>query len=400
MRKFESLQEEILHRVKKGYKKQVTWRRRLHQYPELSFEEYKTTAFLKNEIKKLGFKILPIKLPTGLIAEISGCRPGATVAIRTDIDALPVLEKTGLPFKSRTVGRMHACGHDMHMAAVLGTGAVIAAMKDKFPGHVRLLFQPAEEMPPGGAKPMIDEGALKDVSMVLGLHVDPEIPTGEISLRDGITMASVYDFDIIVTGQGGHAARPHQVVDALATAAEILESLQKIVSREIDPIAPVAISFGKITGGTARNTIAEEVRIWGTARTLSAENFKKVPTLIKRTVRGICLARGAVGRVEPIASFPPLKNSPVVNKLLAKNYRRLFPDNKISETEMVLGGEDFAYYLKKVPGAMFRLGIRNDRLGANRPWHSPNFIADENALIYATSLLTAATMDFLNQQKK
>jgi len=400
MRKFNSRHEEILHRVKKGHKKQITWRRHLHKYPELSFQEFKTTSFLKNEIKKLGFKILPLKLPSGLIAEISGHKPGATIAIRTDIDALPVLEKTKLSFKSKNVGRMHACGHDMHMATVLGVGAVVSAMSDKFRGSVRLLFQPAEEMPPGGAKPLIEAGALKNVSMVLGLHVDPDIPTGEITLRDGITMASVYDFDIIVTSRGGHAARPHLGVDALSTAAEILESLQKIVSREINPIAPVAISFGKIRGGAARNTIAEEVRIWGTARTLSAENFKKVPALIKRTVRGICLARGATGRVISIASYPPLKNAPVANKLLSQNYKQLFPEGKISETEIVLGGEDFAFYLKKVPGAMFRLGIKNDRIRANRPWHSPDFIADENALIYSTSLMAAAAIDFLNRKKK
>ena len=400
MRKLNSLHEEILHRVNKGRKRQISWRRHLHKYPELSYQEFKTTSYLKNEIKKLGFRILPLKLPSGLIAEISGHKPGATVAIRTDIDALPVLERTRLPFKSKNIGCMHACGHDMHMATVLGVGAVVSAMRDKFKGKVRLLFQPAEEMPPGGAKPLIEAGALKNVGMVLGLHVDPEILTGEISLRDGISMASVYDFDIIVTGRGGHAARPQQGVDALSTAAEILESLQKIVSREIDPIAPVAISFGKIRGGAARNTIAEEVSIWGTARTLSSENFKKVPALIKRTVRGICYARGATGRVISIASYPPLKNSPTANKLLAKNYNLLFPGGKISETEIVLGGEDFAFYLKKVPGAMFRLGIKNDSIGANRPWHSPEFIADENALIYSTSLMTATALDYLNQKNK
>ena len=319
MSRNENFYREILTRVKKNHKRQVAWRRHLHLFPEISNREFKTTEYLRKEVKKLGFKEIPIKLKTGLLAELSGKKSGATVAIRTDIDALPVTEQTGLAFKSKNEGRMHACGHDMHMATILGTGAVLAGLRDRWPGRVRLLFQPAEEMPPGGAAPMIKNGALKGVDMILGLHVDPDIPVGRITVRDGITMASVYDFDIIITSKGGHAARPHQGVDAVATAAEVIESLQKVVSREIDPISPVALSFGTIRGGVARNTIADRVHIQGTVRTLSQKDFRKVPALIKKTVKGICRARGAAFEIIPIASYPPLKNHPLVNRLLKKN---------------------------------------------------------------------------------
>jgi len=396
----DNLYSEILHRVKKSHKRQVALRRHLHRFPEISNREFKTTAFLRKEVKKLGFKEIPIKLKTGLLAELSGKKPGPTVAIRTDIDALPVTEKTGLAYRSKNEGCMHACGHDMHMAAILGTGLVLSEMRDQWPGRVRLIFQPAEEMPPGGAEPMIKNGALKGVDMILGLHVDPDIPVGQITLRDGITMASVYDFDIIVTSRGGHAAHPHQGVDALVTAAEIIESLQKVVSRETDPITPVAISFGTIHGGVARNTIADRVHIQGTARSLSQKNFNKVPALIKRTVNGICRARGADCELIPVASYPPLKNHPRVNRLLSANYETLFGRGLISESELSLGGEDFAFYLKEIPGAMFRLGIRNEKIKADKPWHSPEFIADENALVYGTALLAATALDFLKNNKQ
>lgn len=392
-----NLYRDIIAQVNKIHKKQVAWRRHLHQFPELSNQEFETTAFLKKEINRIGFKLIPIKLKTGVLAELGGYGSGPTVALRTDIDALPITEKTGLRYRSKNIGRMHACGHDMHMAAILGAAVILAHMKDHFRGRVRLICQPAEEMPPGGAEPMINNGALEGVDMILGLHVDPDIPTGKITLRDGIAMASVFDFDIIVTGPGGHAARPHLTVDAITTAAEIIEALQKIVSRETDPIDPVVITFGTIEGGVARNTIAERVKIAGTARTFSPKNFKKIPALIKRTVAGVSRARGARAEVIPLASFPPLKNHAGVNRLLADNFKALFGPGRVSLSELVMGGEDFAFYLQKVPGAMFRLGIRNENIKADQPWHSPEFMADENALVYGTSLLVAATLDYLTR---
>jgi len=381
-------------------KEQIGWRQHLHRYPELSFEEHKTTQFLKKAAKRIGLKIIPIRMKTGLLAELTGKKGGPTVAIRTDIDALPIKEMTSLPFRSKNNGCMHACGHDMHMAMVLGAAKLLCQMRDELHGNVRFIFQPAEEKPPGGARPMIENGALKNVSAIFGLHVDPTLPTGKISLRDGAVMASVYDFDITILGRGGHAARPNLAVDAIVTAAEVIGSLQKITSREIDPITPAVISIGRIEGGSARNVVADRVKFFGTARVMSQQAYRKIPTLIKRTVAGICRARGAEYEFTPVAGYPVLKNHPTINRLFEKNYIALFGRGKIARTDLALGGEDFACYLQKVPGAMFRLGSRNKKIKADKPWHSPEFIADERALEYGTSLLVACTLDFLENASK
>lgn len=374
---------------------QRDWRRHLHQHPELSNEEFKTTAFLIEKVKGLGLTPRKTALPTGFMAELKG-KGDRVVAVRTDIDALPIVEKSGVPFASLTKGKMHACGHDVHMATVLGAAAILTKLRDQVHGTVRFIFQPAEEMPPGGARPMIAAGALKDVSMIFGLHVDPHLTVKKIGLRDGATMASVYDFDLIIRGQTGHAARPHMAVDAIATAAEVIDSLQKVVAREIDPISPVVITFGQIEGGVARNVVADQVKIVGTARTLSASAKKNVPALIRRTVDGICRARGAKFEMREIADYPVLVNDAKVNKLLARSFDFLYGPGKIEETPQVLGGEDFACYLEQVPGAMFRLGVMNKKIKADKPWHSPEFIADEAAMPVGSALLAAVVIDALN----
>jgi amidohydrolase len=209
-------------------------------------------------------------------------------------------------------------------------------------------------------------------------------------------MASVYDFDLIIHGRSGHAARPHTAVDAIATAAEIVESLQKIVSREISPMASTVISFGSIQGGTARNVVADRVMLRGTSRALSEEVARQVPKLIKRTVAGICKARNAKFEMIEVAGYPILRNDLSVNRLLKSSYDALFGAGKVKETEMMLGGEDFACYLDEAPGAMFRLGIRNKKIKADRPWHSSDFMVDDDAIVYGTALMVAATLNYLH----
>ncbi len=387
--------EKILKHSLKILPKQKSWRRYLHTYPEISNQEFETTKYLITELKKLSIKTKRLKLPTGLIAEVKGKKPGAIVAVRTDIDALPILEKTGLPYQSKNKGCMHACGHDMHMATILGVASMMQNMRDDFCGTVRFLFQPSEEMPPGGAKPMIAEGVLDDVKMIFGLHVDPHLKTGKIGLRDGVTMGSVTDFDLIVRGRSGHAARPHHTVDAIVTAAEVVESLQKVVSREIDPIDPVVITFGKISGGYARNVICDEVLLVGTIRTLSPKAAKEVPKKVKRIAEAICKARGAKVEMTIKGDYPVLVNDADTNKIIRENYISLFGKNKIEDTPQVLGGEDFACYLEHVKGAMFRLGVMNKKIKADKPWHSPEFIVDEDALHFGSSVITASVIDAL-----
>lgn len=393
--------DKILEMARRMHPVQIIWRRHFHQYPELSNLEFKTTEFIKKELKKRRIKLIPLKINTGAAAIIKGGGKH-TAAIRTDIDALPVTEKNRIPFKSKNEGIMHACGHDMHIATVLGTAVILNQIKSVINGNIMFIFQPAEEKPPGGAAEMLNAGLFKKqkVDMIFGLHVDPGLPTGRIGLRDGPTMASVIDFDITVKGKGGHAARPHNSVDAIATAAELVGSMQKIVSREIDPMEPAVITFGKITGGTARNIIADNVILHGTARTLSPVNVRKLPVLIKRTAHGICRARGASCRIDFIANYPMLENSPETNKIFGESFSELFGKDKVRETKKVMGGEDFAFYLKEAPGAMFRLGIKNKKLGAVYPWHHPNFMADEESIFYGTSLLVKSVLEYFRRQSR
>jgi amidohydrolase len=382
--------------VRAWHTRQVKWRRHLHRYPEIANQENETTAFLKAELKKLGLKILPLKMKTGVLAELKGGRSGPTVAVRSDIDALPIQETTGLPFASRITDRMHACGHDLHMAIALGAAGVLAERRAELAGRVRFIFQPAEEEPPGGAKFMIENDALKDVRMIFGLHVDPQFPVGTVALCDGPMMASVHDFDLIIHGRGGHAARPQLAVDTVVTAAEVVESLQKIVSRNTDPATPLVITIGKIEGGSARNVIADKTSLLCTARTLSKPLSKKLPSMIKRTVGGVCKAHGATFEINELASYPILTNSAATNKLYARVFGGLFGKSKVRVADPILGGEDFAYYVQKVPGAMCRLGVRNKKIGADQSWHSPRFVADEEALFYGTALLTGAALEYFD----
>ncbi|UCD64293.1 MAG: amidohydrolase [Candidatus Zixiibacteriota bacterium] len=392
----EKMRTLVLQKARGKLPLQVKWRRHFHQAPEISNQEFRTTAYIERQVKNLGLKVTPIKLDTGLVAELHGGHRGKTAAVRTDIDALPVREMTRLSFKSRIDGAMHACGHDVHMAVVLGVAAILGELRADLKGKVRFIFQPAEEEPPGGAEPLIAGGVLKDVKMIFGLHVDPHLSTGKISLRDGVTMGSVTDFDLIVHGRGGHAARPNDGVDAIATAADVVNSVQKVVAREVDPIEPLVITFGKIEGGTARNTICDRVKLTGTARTLSPALARRLPGLIKKAARGACQARRARLEMNLVASYPVLSNHPEANRILATNYEALFGKGKIERTELVLGGEDFARYLQKTKGAMFRLGVMNRKIGADKPWHSPAFTVDEKAILYGTALIAASVIDFLH----
>jgi len=388
-------EKNILVLAEKLYPLQVKWRRWFHQNPELSNEEYRTTQFIKNILRHEGLKLQPLKMKTGAVALINE-RKKQAVAVRSDIDALPIDEKAPISFKSKNRGIMHACGHDVHAAIVMGTALILNKYKNELPGCVKFLFQPAEEMPPGGAEALIREKVLKnpEVKMIFGLHTDPSIPVGKIGLRDGPMMASVTDFDITVIGRGGHAARPHLGVDSIATEAEIVESMQKIVSREIDPLKPVVITFGTIRGGTARNVIADEAILRGTARTLSPDSLKMIPHLLKRTADGICRARGAKYKIDFIAEYPVLSNDKAANDIFAEVYREFFGRDKIVDAPQAMGGEDFAFYLQKVTGAFCRLGIQNSRIGANRPWHTSDFMVDEKSIFYGTVLLTAAVFKF------
>lgn len=387
----------IVSQADAGKKSIDALRRRLHSYPEVGHQEFRTTAILKKELSRLGLAIIDGRTETGLWAQLDTERKGPIIAVRTDIDALPVTEQTGLPFASKRPGFMHACGHDVHMAVLVGTARLLVGHKNKLRGTVKFICQPAEEIPPGGARLLIDAGVLKNpkVDAILALHVDPGLPTGDIGMRDGPGMASVYDFDLRIVGKSGHAALPHTTVDALTVAAEVVTGLQQVISRMTNPVDPAAITFGTIHGGVARNVVPGEVVLQGTARSLNPALSKRLPGMISRAARHIAQGLGARAEIKPIADYPVLRSDARVNRFVGNTYRAVYPTGRIHELPAVLGGEDFAYYLQHVPGAMFRLGVGNKKIGADKPWHHPAFIADEDAISVGVATMTAAIVNLL-----
>ena len=388
----------ILKLADKYYPSARKLRRYLHQHPELSFEEKETAGKLREQLKPLGLKISKSIAGTGFTALLEGNRDGKIVGFRTDMDALPITEDTGLPFSSKHSGRMHACGHDMHMSIAIGIARILSEMRSDLRGAVKFIFQPAEESPPGGAIQMVEAGVLKspDVDTILALHVDPAIPVEKLGIRDGVMMANVIDFDIEVKGDGGHACQPDRCTDAVVVAANLVTQLQNIVSRSVDPLEPAVLTFGKIDGGSARNSIADRVLLEGTMRSLSRKTEARMRRLLERTCRHVTKASGASYEIHYIAGYPQLKNDAVMNDHIRCAARELFGKRSVIELDApIMGAEDFARYLEHVPGAMFRLGIRNKKIGAVYPWHHSKFMADERAIKVGMAVCAKALFDIL-----
>jgi amidohydrolase len=377
----------------------VKLRRELHQYPELAFNEFKTSARIAKELKKIGIDFKKGVAKTGVAGLLNKTNQGKTVALRADMDALPVLEQTNFSYKSKNKGVMHACGHDVHMACLIGAAKILTRLKEELPGKVKFIFQPSEEVHPGGAKPMIEAGVLRspDASGIFALHCDPAIPIGKIGVREGPTMAQAEDFDITIIGKGGHGARPHDGVDAIVVAAQVIQALQTIVSRKINPLEPVVVSIGKMEGGYARNIICDKVILKGTARTLNKEIAKKIPGFLKEIISGITKSAGASYELNYYGGYPILINHPKATDLARRSIAKLFGKEAIFELRRpMMGGEDFAYYLQKVPGSFLRLGIRNPKKDAIYPWHHPKFTVDEDAIKIGSAVLAGIAFDFLS----
>jgi amidohydrolase len=377
----------------------VKLRRELHQYPELYSKEFKTSERIVKELTKLKIRVKKGIARTGVVGVLEGKKGGKTVALRADMDALPILEQTNFPYKSKYPGVMHACGHDVHMTCVIGTAKILSAMKNELKGNVKFIFQPSEEVHPGGAKPMIQAGVLKNpnVSAIFGMHCDPSIPIGKIGIREGPFMAQADNFDIIIHGTGGHGARPHDGVDAIVVAAQVIQALQTIASRKISPVEPVVISVGKIEGGNARNIICDRVTLRGTARSLNQEVAKRIPRLLKEIAEGVARSAGASAQVKYQTGYPVLINPTEATRFARNTIAGMLGKNAIYEIpQPLMGAEDFAYYLQKVPGSFLRLGTRNPKKNAVYPWHHPKFTVDEEAIIIGSSVLAGLAFDFLN----
>ena len=369
----------------------VDWRRDFHRHPEVAFHEQRTSEVILGFLEGLG---LPVTACAGhgLKAVVEGQPGGPTVALRADMDALPVTEEGDAEYKSQNPGVAHACGHDGHMAILMGVAQALAARRDKFRGRVVLLFQPAEEKFPGGAQQMVAEGALEGVNAIFGLHLWQNLPTGTVGTVRGPMMAQPDVFEIEVTGRGGHGSMPHQTVDPILTAAHIVTAVQSIVSRNSDPLKPLVVSFGSIHGGTVDNVIPSEVKLVGTVRTFDDAVQALAERRLMEIVLEVSAAFGATAEVEYRRGYPPLVNDPAMADFALGVATKLFGSQAVRVIEPVMGGEDFAYFTRAVPGAFVFFGI-GDR--TQYPHHHAAFDLDEDALAPATELMASLALHYL-----
>ncbi len=360
-------------------------RRHFHQNPEPGFAERDTANYICEYLDALGVKYERVG-QTGVVATLDTGRSGPTVALRADIDALPVAEANNCEYKSQREGFMHACGHDAHTATLLVSSRFLQQHLDKFNGRIKLLFQPAEESPPGGAVELIKAGALQDVEAVYGLHVTPDLPVGQIGIITGPMMAAADRFEIKITGRGGHGASPHQTTDAVLVGCQLVNNLQSIVSRNLNPLDSAVVTVGQIKSGFRFNVIAETCIMDGTVRTLRPETRQMVRERLEEIIQGTVQAHKASYELEYEYGYPALINPPEGADIVRQVGRQLLGDEGVYELPWPsMGGEDFSYYLEHAPGAFFRLGTQlSDR--EQFPLHNPRFDLDEKALVHGVSM--------------
>ncbi|MGC8484461.1 MAG: M20 metallopeptidase family protein [Candidatus Baltobacteraceae bacterium] len=366
----------------------IEWRRAIHRRPELGFQEFETQALIERELDSLGIEHRRAA-KTGIVAVLRGALPGHTVALRADMDALPIAERSGLPFASEIPDVMHACGHDAHVAMLLGAATVLQAQRAHLHGQIVLLFQPAEEGP-GGAAPMIAEGALQNprVECAAMLHVDVRLTTGTIGVTPGPVNASADEFTLRILGRGGHGAYPHTGVDAIVAASAVVSALQSIVSREVDPLASAVVTIGTIAGGYRNNALADEVVMTGTLRAHDPAIRDALATRVERIARSVAEGYGARAELEIRRGYPPVVN----DSELARSFAPILAQEAgvtVVEAAPTMGGEDFAYIALEVPALLMRLGVRNEAIGAVRSGHSAEFVLDEAALAHGVDALVA-----------
>lgn len=381
--------------------KMVEWRRHLHAHPELSGQEYETREFLVKHLTEMGIPTKTFATHAGIVATIEGCAPGGIIALRSDMDALPVVEANDVPYRSQRTGVMHACGHDGHMATLLGTASALQESRGKWAGSVKLLFQPSEEdAPRGGAPKMIADGALDGVDAIFGLHMWPELPYGEIGITRGPMMASSDRFSLTLTGVGAHAGAPHQGTDAIMMSADVLTAFSRILHRRVDPRETATISVGTVHGGERYNVVAKEVILEGTVRTLHEGIRKQIPANMRQMIEGICSGYGGSYCLDYQYGYPSLCNSvDEASMVILTAGRFLSPEAVKTDIKPALGAEDFAFYTQKVPGAFFFLGCaaKDSNL---RPLHNGGFDFDERAMYIGAQILEETTLAALAMAKQ
>lgn len=396
----ETLLERVEERIQDRHSEFVEFRRHLHAHPELSRQEFQTTRKIRERLEALGLEVFVREEGTGLYADLTppGFDPDRhpTIAIRADIDALPILELNEVPYASRHEGVMHACGHDVHTATVFGTGAGLVAAREHLPGRIRLIFQHAEESVPGGAIDMVEFGAVDGVDAVLALHCDPSLPVGQIGVRPGAFTASIDTFEMTVRGKGGHGARPHEAVDPIFVTTQIAAALYQACGRHFDARQPFVLTIGSIHGGSVPNVIPEEVRITGSVRTISRDHREEVEAFMHRIAGGVCATYGAGYELEIVRGAPSVHNDPHVTRVFAEIGAELLGDSNVYRIPLPsMGGEDYSFYLERVPGAMFRLGTNDG--GPRHPLHSPHFDIDERAIAIGARILARSAVRLLGE---
>ncbi|MCU0443187.1 MAG: M20 family metallopeptidase [Bacteroidia bacterium] len=393
----------VLNQIKQLASKQhnqvVAWRRHIHQYPELSFMETNTQAYVAEQLRSLGITEITYTAQTGITALIRGNNPESkTIALRADMDALPIEEQNNTEYVSKNKGVMHACGHDVHTASLLGAASILQQLRHEFNGTVKLLFQPGEEKLPGGASLMIADGALENPKpqTILGQHVMPLLPAGTIGFREGLYMASTDELYVTITGKGGHGAMPHLTVDPVLIAAHLITTLQSIVSRNANPIVPSVLSFGKVIANGATNIIPDQVYLEGTFRTLDETWRTKAHELLLRTAEQLAASMGGSCSFEIRKGYPFLRNDIETTRKAKAAAIAYVGETNVVDLDIWMAAEDFAYYSQEMPACFYRLGTRNEAKGIVSGVHTPTFDIDESALELSTGLMAWLTIQSLH----
>jgi amidohydrolase len=376
------LLQEIKALAKRYAPEAISIRHHLHAHPELSYQEYETSAFVQQKLKEWGISF-EVKATTGVVGLIKGRNPSARiVALRGDMDALPIQEENNVPYKSTRPGVMHACGHDVHTTCLLGAAKILNEMKEQWEGTVKLIFQPGEEKNPGGASLLIKEGVLENPkpSSIFALHVNPQLEVGKLSFRSGKVMASADELYITIKGKGGHAAAPHLTTDTILVASHLIVALQQIVSRNRNPFSPSVLSITSIQGGHTTNVIPTEVKLMGTFRAVDEEWRFKAHDLIRKLTKELVESMGAEADVHVDVGYPTVYNHEALHETAKELAQEYLGADKVEETEVRMGAEDFGYYSQQIPGCFFRLGTANKAKGTMHGVHTPLFDIDKDAI--------------------
>lgn len=394
------LKTKIQAKAKEIHKDVIAMRRHLHAHPELSYQEYETAAFVAAELRKIGLEPIEGIAGTGVSALIKGNNPEAkTIALRADMDALPITELNDVSYKSKNEGIMHACGHDVHTSSLLGCARILQEFREEWEGTIKLIFQPGEEKNPGGASMMIKEGILKNPApeQIFGQHVMPLIPTGKIGFRPGMYMASADEIYLTVHGKGGHGALPELTVDPVVISAHLIVALQQIISRNANPKVPSVLTFGKVEARGATNIIPDKVELAGTFRAMDEEWREKAHLLITRMATGLAESMGGSCDVNIDKGYPFLKNDPDLTQRTREAAAEYVGIENIVELPLWMGAEDFSYYSQKIPACFYRLGTGNEAKGITSYVHTPTFDVDESALETGSGLMAWLAINELSE---